>query len=138
MLWLRSVTAIEVISIVFLFHSNQWRTWCTVVPKDEPVHDLLRVDKTITDGSAGVFYIPVMLVRVSNHDVGRVLMESCSSLDGWVDQGIKNQIYIACPYWCSTDEKYGRIWDGTCSLTPSIYNTKIDALVSFESDINVI
>ena len=94
MLWLRSVTAIEVISIVFLFHSNQWRTWCIVVPKDEPVHDLLRIDETITDGSAGVFHIPVVLVRVRNHDDGRVLMESRPSMDGRVDQGIKITRYI--------------------------------------------
>ena len=60
-----------------------------------------------------------MLVRVSNHEDGRVLMESRLSLDGRVDQGIKNQIYIAHPYWCSTDEPYGRIWDDTFSLTPS-------------------
>ena len=96
MLWLRSVTAIEVISIVFLFHSNQSRTWCTVVPKDEPVHDLLREDKTITDGSAGV-HIPVVLVRVSNHDDGRILMESRPSI-------IKDERH---PYWGRSKE--GRV-----------------------------
>ena len=73
---MRSVTAIEVISIAFLFYSNKWRTWCTVVPKDEPVHDLLRVDETIMDGSAGAIHILVMLVRVSHHDDGRIFMES--------------------------------------------------------------
>ena len=73
---MRNVTAIEVISITFLFYSNQWRTWCTVVPKDEPVHDLLRVDETITDDSVGAIHILVMLVRVSHHDNGRIFMES--------------------------------------------------------------
>ena len=79
MLWLRSVTIIEVISIVFLFYSNQWRIWCTVVSKGEPVHDLLRVDETITDSSVGV-HISVMLIRVSHHDDGRIFMKSCLSI----------------------------------------------------------
>ena len=47
-------------------------------------------------------------------------MEFRPSLDGRMDQGIKNQIYIARPYWCSMDEPYGRVWDGTFSLTPSV------------------
>ena len=48
--------------------------------KDEPVHDLLRVVETITNGSVGVLHIPVMLVQVSHHDNGRILMESHLSI----------------------------------------------------------
>ena len=53
-----SVTAMEVTSIVFLFHNNQWRTWCIVVQLNEPVHSLLRIDEAITAALHVVFHIP--------------------------------------------------------------------------------
>ena len=53
--------------------------------KDEPLHDLSRVNETITDDFVGVFYIPVMLVRVSHNDIRRVLMEPRPSLDERMD-----------------------------------------------------
>ena len=59
---------------MFLFYSNQWRIWWTVVLKDEPVHDLWKVDETIMDGSV-VIHLPDFLVRVSHHDDGRTFME---------------------------------------------------------------
>ena len=48
------------------------------------------------DGSAGV-HIPVVLVRVSNHDDGRILMESRPSI-------IKDERH---PYWGRSKE--GRV-----------------------------
>ena len=39
------------------------------------------------DGSAGVFHIPVELVRANNYGDGRVFMEPRPSMDGRVDQG---------------------------------------------------
>ena len=88
-----SVTTIEVTSIVFLFHSNQRRTWCIVVLKDELVHSLLRIDETITDGSACVFY-PLLSSS-----------KRWTSFHGtWTDELIKdikdNQwIYLPRPDW---------------------------------------
>ena len=58
-----------------------------VVPKDKHVYDLLRTDETVTNGSAGVFHIPVELIRASNYDDERVFMEPRLSMDGRVNQG---------------------------------------------------
>ena len=91
-----SVTTIEVTSIVFLFHSNQRRTWCIVVLKDELVHSLLRIDETITDGSACVFY-PLL-------SSSKRWTFSWNLVHPWTDELIKdvkdNQwIYLPRPDW---------------------------------------
>ena len=96
-----SVTAIEVTSIVFLFHSNQRRTWCIVVLKDEFVHSLLRIDETIMDGSTCVFY---PLLSSSKQTIMMMDEFSWNLLRPWTDELIKdvkdNQwIYLPRPDW---------------------------------------
>ena len=96
-----SVTTIEVTSIVFLFHSNQRRTWCIVVLKDELVHSLLRIDETITDGSACVFY---PLLSSSKQTIMMMDEFSWNLVRPWTDELIKdvkdNQwIYLPRPDW---------------------------------------
>ena len=115
-----SVTAIEVTSIVFLFYSNQWRTWCTVVLKNEPVHSLLRIDKTITNGSTCVFHIPCR-VHPSKQLWWWTSFHGTSTNEFIKDVKDNQWIYLPRPDWSFNRRPiWTNIGLGAFFLTPSI------------------